>query len=144
MHSQVWNWMQKLMKTISTPTHKPVFVVGPLLSPFNSPAMDSENLVACALGIGVTPAISLIKQYSNTSRPLNLVWICQDPGLVKRFLQNAEFGSDGYTLIFYTRKERSIILRDATSNVFSKGQSAASSRLLPPEKDCQRSCPTRC
>ena len=56
--------MQKLMKMILMPMHNPVFVVGPFLSPFNSPAMDSENLVACASGIDVTPAISLIKQYS--------------------------------------------------------------------------------
>ena len=106
------DWTKKLMKTISTPTHKPAFVVGPFLSPFSSPAMDSENLVAVASGIGVTPAISLIKQYSSTSRRLNLVWICRDAGLVEHFLQNVAFGSDGYTLIYYTGKDRSIILRD--------------------------------
>ena len=69
------DWTGKLMDAITTPTHKPCFVVGPFLSPFSSPAMDSENLVAVASGIGVTPAISLIKQYSSTSRRLNLVWI---------------------------------------------------------------------
>jgi len=105
------DWTGKLMKAITTPTHKPAFVVGPFLSPFSSPAMDSENLVAVASGIGVTPAISLIKQYSSTSRRLNLVWICRDAGLVEHFLQNVEFGSDGYTLIYYTGK-RSLILRD--------------------------------
>jgi hypothetical protein len=113
------DWTQKLMKTISTPTHKPAFVVGPFLSPFSSPAMDSENLVAVASGIGVTPAISLIKQYSSTSRRLNLVWICRDAGLVEHFLQNVSFCSDGYTLIYYTGKDRAIILRDELPpNVF--------------------------
>jgi hypothetical protein len=112
------DWTGKLMKAITTPTHKPAFVVGPFLSPFSSPAMDSENLVAVASGIGVTPAISLIKQYSSTSRRLNLVWICRDAGLVEHFLQNVEFGSDGYTLIYYTGK-RSLILRDdLPPNVF--------------------------
>lgn len=113
------DWTEKLMKTITTPTHKPAFVVGPFLSPFSSPAMDSEHLVAVASGIGVTPAISLIKQYSSTSRRLNLVWICRDAGLVEHFLQNVEFGSDGYTLIYYTGKDRSIILTDdLPPNVF--------------------------
>merc|ERR1712085_81766 len=50
--------------------------------------------------------------YSSTSRRLNLVWICRDPGLVEHFLQNVDFGSDGYTLIYYTGKERALILRD--------------------------------
>jgi len=105
-------WTQKLMNAVTIPTHKPAFVVGPFLSPFSSPAMDSENLLAIASGIGVTPAISLIRQYSSTSRRLNLVWICRDPGLVEHFLQNVEFGSDGYTLIYYTGEERALILRD--------------------------------
>jgi hypothetical protein len=113
------DWTTKLMKTITTPTHKPAFVVGPFLSPFSSPAMDSENLVAVASGIGVTPAISLIKQYSSTSRRLNLIWICRDAGLVENFLQNVEFGSDGYTLIYYTGRDRSLILKDdLPPNVF--------------------------
>jgi len=106
------DWTQKLMKTITTPTHKPAFVVGPFLSPFSSPAMDSEHLVAVASGIGVTPAISLIKQYSSTSRRLNLIWICRDAGLVEHFLQNVDFGSDGYTLIYYTGRDRELILQD--------------------------------
>jgi len=113
------DWTGELMKQISIPAHKPAFVVGPFLSPFSSPAMDSEFLVAVASGIGVTPAISLIKQYSCTSRRLNLVWICRDAGLVEHFLENVEFSSDGYSLIYYTGK-RSIILpeKKLPSNVF--------------------------
>lgn len=74
--------------------------------------MDSENLVAVASGIGVTPAISLIQQYSNTCRRLNLIWICRDPGLIEHFLHNVDFGCDGYILIYYTGKERSLVLGD--------------------------------
>jgi len=113
------DWTTSLMNTITTPTHKPAFVVGPFLSPFSSPAMDSENLVAVASGIGVTPAISLIKQYSNTSRRLNLIWICRDPGLIEHFLHNVDFGCDGYILIYYTGKERSLVLGDGIPpNIF--------------------------
>ena len=112
------DWTGKLMNAITTPTHKPSFVVGPFLSPFSSPAMDSENLVAVASGIGVTPAISLIKQYSSTSRRLNLVWICRDAGLVEHFIQNVNFGHDGYTLIYYTGCRSLIVRDDIPSNVF--------------------------
>ncbi|KAL9183809.1 hypothetical protein ACHAXT_004665 [Thalassiosira profunda] len=114
------DWTGKLMKAVPAPCHKPAFVVGPFLSPFSSPAMDSENLVAVASGIGVTPAISLIRQYASTSRRLNLIWVCRDAGLVEHFLANVDFGSTaGYTLIYYTGKDRGIILRDELpSNVF--------------------------
>ena len=83
-----------------------MFVIGPYLSPFNSPAMDSQNLIAVASGIGVTPVISLIKQYVYTQRCLNLIWICRDPGLVEHFLNNVvfDFGDYGYILIYYTGK----------------------------------------
>lgn len=55
---------QALMEEITTPTHKPIFSMGPYLSPFSSPAMDSENLIAVATGIGVTLALSLLLKYS--------------------------------------------------------------------------------
>lgn len=113
------DWTGTLVDTIHVPTHKPAFVIGPFLSPFSSPAMDGENLVAVASGIGVTPAISLIKQYSNTSRRLNLIWICRDAALIEHFLQNVDFGCDGYTLVFYTGKERSLVLgEDVPPNIF--------------------------
>jgi len=117
--SKCGDWTTKLMDTKATPTHKPAFVVGPFLSPFSSPAMDSENLIAVASGIGVTPAISLIKQYSNTHRRLNLIWICRDAGLIEYFLHNVDFGSDGYNLIYYTGKKRPLVLEDAIpGNIF--------------------------
>ena len=106
------------MEAISTPTDKPAFIIGPYLSPFSSPAMDSENLVAVASGIGVTPAISLIKQYSSTSRRLNLVWICRDAGLIEHFLQNVEFSRDGYSLVYYTGDRQLILQEDMPPNVF--------------------------
>ncbi|EJK59461.1 hypothetical protein THAOC_20318 [Thalassiosira oceanica] len=112
------DWTGELLRNITVPAHKPAFVVGPYLSPFSSPAMDSENLVAVASGIGVTPAFSLIRQYSSTSRRLNLVWICRDPGLVEHWIQNINFGKDGYVLIYYTGKERKLIIRNSLpSNV---------------------------
>ena len=74
VHSQVWRFDSKTHESwipllLPPNTHKPeFFVVGQFLSPFSSPAMDSENLVAAALGIGVTPAISLIKHAHSHSQ----------------------------------------------------------------------------
>ena len=82
--------------------------------------MDSDNMIAVASGIGVTPAISLVQKYSKeTLRRVNLVWICRDPGLVEHFITNIAFGQYGFTLIYYTGKGRDIVLdRDLPPNVF--------------------------
>ncbi len=81
--------------------------------------MHSENLVAVASGIGVTPAISLIKQYSKTRCRLNLIWICRYPGLIEHFLLNVDFGCDGYILVYNTGKERPLVLGDDIApNIF--------------------------
>ena len=66
--SKCGDWTEALMNEITTPTHKPAFIMGPFLSPFSSPAMDSENIVAVASGVGVTPALSILKKYSSTAR----------------------------------------------------------------------------
>ena len=94
------------MAELTTPFHKPAFLVGPFLSPF-SPTMNSEHIIAVASGIGkfdlllpyvrlisyssqitldvldisegITPTLSLIKQYQYTSRRLNFIWMCRDP-----------------------------------------------------------------
>lgn len=76
------------MERITVPAHRPAYVTGPYISPFSSPAMDCENLVIVGSGIGVTPAITIIKQYVQTNRRLNLVWMCKDAGLVEHFLSD--------------------------------------------------------
>ena len=134
------------MKEITSPAHRMCYLVGPYLSPFSSPAMDSPNLIAVASGIGVTPALSLILKYSTaTFRRINLVWvsgklqrflvddsqvlnavivscplkICRDPGLVEHFVDNVDFGTDNYVLIYYTGKSRPLALeQDPPPNVF--------------------------
>ena len=82
--------------------------------------MDSDNMIAIASGIGVTPAVSLVQKYSKeTLRRVNLVWICRDPGLVEHFITNIAFGQYGFTLIYYTGKGRDIVLdKDLPPNVF--------------------------
>ena len=138
-------WTDQLMKEITSPTHRICYLVGPYLSPFSSPAMDSPNLIAVASGIGVTPTLSLILKYSTeTLRRINLVWvsgitsdvlgdsvlnaavsvsyplkICRDAGLIEHFVDNVDFGTDNYVLIYYTGKSRPLALqRDPPPNVF--------------------------
>ncbi len=43
---------------------------------------------------------------------MSLIWICRDARLVEHFLQYANFDSNGYTLIYLTDKERSMILQN--------------------------------
>jgi hypothetical protein len=49
--SKSGGWTGDLMAEITTPFHKPAFIVGPFLSPF-SPSMNSEHIIAVASGIG--------------------------------------------------------------------------------------------
>lgn len=72
--SKSGKWTTALMDELTTPVHRPAFIVGPYLSPFNSPAMDCQNIIAVASGIGITPVISLIMKYTSTQRCINLIW----------------------------------------------------------------------
>ena len=114
--SKCGDWSEALMEEIATPTHKPAFVMGPFLSPFSSPAMDSDNLIAVASGIGVTPALSLLKKYSCTTRRMNLIWICRDGALVEHFLQSLDV-INGRLLIYYTGNRRLFLNDDLPPDI---------------------------
>ena len=114
--SKCGDWSEALMDEIATPTHRPAFVMGPFLSPFSSPAMDSENLIAVASGIGVTPALSLLKKYSCTTRRMNMLWICRDGALVEHFLQSLDV-INGRLLIYYTGKRRLYLNDDLPQDI---------------------------
>jgi len=115
--SKAGGWTSKLISEISTPSHKPAFILGPFLGPFSSPAMNFENIIAVASGIGVTPAVSVIKQYQHTHRRVNLIWICRDPGLIEWFLVNTKFSSLGYTIIYYTGKRSLVLEKSLPPNI---------------------------
>lgn len=114
--SKCGDWSEALMKEIETPTDKLAFVMGPYLSPFSSPAMDSENVISIASGIGVTPALSLLKKYSCTTRRMNLIWICRDGALVEHFLQSLD-AINGRLLIYYTGKRRLFLNDDLPPDI---------------------------
>ena len=114
--SKCGDWSEALMKEIKSPTHKLAFVMGPYLSPFSSPAMDGENVISIASGIGVTPALSLLKKYSYTTRRMNLIWICRDGALVEHFLQSLD-AINGRLLIYYTGKRRLFLNDDLPPDI---------------------------
>ena len=66
----------RLLEQISTPAHRPAYITGPYLSPFSSTAMDCENQIVIGSGIGITPAISIFRQYADTTRRINVVSMC--------------------------------------------------------------------
>jgi len=51
-HCLTGSWTAALIDEMSVPSHRPMFVTQAYLSPFNSHAMDSTNLIAMASGIG--------------------------------------------------------------------------------------------
>lgn len=57
-------------------TVRPVWVSGPFVSPYNN-ALNFDNTICVASGIGITPALSIIRAHKE-SRRINLVWACRD------------------------------------------------------------------
>ncbi|EJK47165.1 hypothetical protein THAOC_34135 [Thalassiosira oceanica] len=104
--------------------------------------MDSTNLIAMASGIGgsicstfavatqicflpsllsgITPILSLIKQYARTERTLDLIWMCRQAELIEFMLPSLYVGgedSDCVALVYYTGKRPLLIDYDLPSNV---------------------------
>ena len=57
-----------------------------------------------ASGIGITPALSVIREHKD-SRRINLIWACRDPAMLEFFLEHLYLDNTGWNLIFYTGKE---------------------------------------
>ncbi|KAL7532450.1 hypothetical protein ACHAXR_004635 [Thalassiosira sp. AJA248-18] len=64
----------------------------------------SDNQILVAGGIGITPAISVMRKHAASHRT-NLIWAVRDPHMLEFFVKHGEFSSRGWNLIFYTGKE---------------------------------------
>lgn len=64
--------------------------------------MDNQILVAG--GIGITPAISVMRKHAE-SRRSNLIWAVRDPHMLEFFVKHGSFSTRGWNLIFYTGKQ---------------------------------------
>jgi predicted ferric reductase len=66
------DWTKALHDVVKVPTTRPVFIAGPYASPFAT-ALNYDNLILVASGIGITPALSIMRNPKGTKR-VNLIW----------------------------------------------------------------------
>ena len=98
------DWTAKVHKALQRDTVRPAYIQGPFPSVYdNSVAYDNQILVAS--GIGVTPALSVIRAHKD-SRRINLIWAVRDKHLLEFFLRHCNhLDNTGWNLIFYTGKD---------------------------------------
>ena len=97
------DWTDQVHATLQRDTVRPVWVQGPFPSPYNI-AESYDNQILVASGIGVTPALSVIRAHKDTRR-INLIWAVRDRHLLEFFLRHLYLDNSGWNLIFYTGKE---------------------------------------
>uniref|UniRef100_A0A7S2A4J8 FAD-binding FR-type domain-containing protein n=1 Tax=Trieres chinensis TaxID=1514140 RepID=A0A7S2A4J8_TRICV len=97
------DWTRAVHEALQRNTVRPVWVQGPFVSPY-SQAEAYDNQILVASGIGITPALSVIRAHRD-SRRSNLIWAVRDPSMLQFFLEHLYLDHDGWNLIFYTGKE---------------------------------------
>ena len=108
------DWTNKVHELLQRDTVRPVWIQGPFPSPYkNAIRYDSQILVAA--GIGITPALSVIRAHKDYRR-INLIWAVRDPAMLKFFLEHTYLDNRGWNLIFYTGKEPLLIDNLAATN----------------------------
>ena len=126
------DWTTSVHEQLQRNTVRPVWISGPFVSPYNN-ALNFDNTICVASGIGITPALSIIRAHKE-SRRINLVWMCRDsaseligffdelnrlftgdmlkpsilpPTVLEFFMDHLYLNNEGgWILIFYTGKER--------------------------------------
>lgn len=100
------DWTHTLLKLLAErDTRRPVWVQGPFCSPYDT-AVQSDNQILVAGGIGITPAISVMRKHA-ASRRTNLIWAVRDPHMLEFFVKHGEFSSRSVTdnsLFVYLRR----------------------------------------
>jgi ferric-chelate reductase len=112
----VGDWTKKLHESVHEPIDRRLWINGPYPSPFEE-ALDRDNSISVASGIGITPALSVIKSLAN-SRTMHLLWMVRDASLLEFMF---DFGiavdDDAYTIIFYTGRRELVFKRPLPYNV---------------------------
>jgi ferric-chelate reductase len=98
------DWTTKLHRHTQRDTVRPAWINGPFPSPYDS-ADAYDNQILVASGIGITPALSVIRAHKD-SRRINLIWAVRDPHLLEFFLRHLYLDHEGWNLIFYTGTTR--------------------------------------
>ena len=73
---KVGNWTNEVHEQLQRNTIRPAWIQGPFVSPYNN-ALAFDNTICVATGIGITPALSVIRAHRE-SRKINLIWACRD------------------------------------------------------------------
>jgi ferredoxin-NADP reductase len=104
------DWTTQVHTMLGRETSRPVWIQGPFTSPYgNADNYDSQILVAG--GIGITPALSVIRQLKDTRR-CNLIWATRDRHMLEFFIKHADLSHRGWNLVFYTGKEQLLGIED--------------------------------
>jgi hypothetical protein len=98
------DWTTQVHRVLQRDTVRPAWVHGPFPSPYDN-AIVYDNQILVASGIGITPALSVIRAHKDTRR-INLVWAVRDEALLEFFLKHLYLDHDGWNLIFYTGKKK--------------------------------------
>jgi hypothetical protein len=97
------DWTHAVRLALKRDTRRPVWIQGPFSSPYDT-AVDMDNQILVAGGIGITPAISVMRKHKATRRS-NLIWAVRDPHMLEFFVKHGDFSSRGWNLFFYTGKQ---------------------------------------
>jgi len=110
------DWTSDVHRQLQRNTVRPVWISGPFVSLYNN-ALDYDNNICVASGIGITPALSVIRAHRE-SRRINLVWVVRDVSMLEFFKDHLYLNNDGWILIFYTGKQPlSLALENSNSNI---------------------------
>jgi ferric-chelate reductase len=97
------DWTNGVHELLQRDSVRPVWVQGPFPSPYKI-AIKYDNQILVAGGIGITPALSVIRAHQD-SRCINLIWAVRDQAMLQFFLEHAYLHNRGWSLIFYTGKQ---------------------------------------
>eukprot|EP00640_Fibrocapsa_japonica_P000100 CAMPEP_0113936046 /NCGR_PEP_ID=MMETSP1339-20121228/3042_1 /TAXON_ID=94617 /ORGANISM="Fibrocapsa japonica" /LENGTH=543 /DNA_ID=CAMNT_0000938383 /DNA_START=238 /DNA_END=1870 /DNA_ORIENTATION=- /assembly_acc=CAM_ASM_000762 len=96
------NWSKALHNSLRVNTTCPVWLQGPFHSPFGS-AVEYDNQILVATGIGITPAICTINALK-ADKKISLIWMTHEPELVEFYLERHALSNDSFNIICYTGK----------------------------------------
>lgn len=97
------DWTEKVHDILQRDTVRPAWVAGPFASPYSN-ANNYDNQILVASGIGITPALDVMRA-QKAKRRVNLIWACRDRHLIMFFVRHVAFDQDGWNLIFYSGKD---------------------------------------
>jgi ferric-chelate reductase len=91
------DWTNKVHHYLQRGTVRPAWIQGPFPCPYDS-AGAYDNQILVASGIGITPALSVIRAHKD-SRRINLIWAVRDRHLLEFFLRHLYLDHQGWNLI---------------------------------------------